>query len=42
MNNLNARIGVEQMFYIDDNIDKHIENGLYYDDQIDNPNVELL
>ena len=42
MNNLNARIGIEQMFYIDDNIDKHIENGLYYDDHIDNPNVELL
>lgn len=42
MNNLNARIGIEQMLYIDINIDKHIENGKYYDEHIDNPNVQLL
>ena len=42
MNNVNACIGIEQMKYIDKLIDKHIENGLYYDKHINNPNVELL
>jgi|TARA_B100002019_G_C21248703_1_gene589847 dTDP-4-amino-4,6-dideoxygalactose transaminase len=42
MNNINARIGIEQMKYIDDVIDRHIDNALYYDEHISNPKVEIL
>lgn len=42
MNNVNAVIGLEQLKYIDGLIDEHIQNGLYYDKNIDNPNIEKL
>jgi len=42
MNNMNAVIGLEQLKYIDDIIDKHIENGNYYDKFINNPKIEKL
>lgn len=42
MNNINASIGIEQMKYIDDIIDKHIEHSLYYDEHIDNPRIKSM
>lgn len=42
MNNVNAAIGLEQMKYIDSLIDKHIDNGKFYDKYIDNPKIEKL
>ena len=42
MNNLNASIGLEQLKYIDSIITRHVNNGKYYDENIDNPNIELL
>ena len=42
MNNMNAIIGIEQMKYIDNLIDRHIENGLFYDEHINNPLIETL
>jgi len=42
MNNINACIGIEQMKYIDGLIDKHIANGKYYDENINNPNIKTL
>jgi perosamine synthetase len=42
MNNINASIGIEQMKYIDSLIDRHIENGKYYDQNIKNAKVSVL
>lgn len=42
MNNINAAIGIEQMTDIDFVISKHKENGLFYDNHINNPRVKLL
>jgi len=41
MNNINAAIGIEQLKYIDGLIDKHIDNGKYYDGNINNPLIEI-
>lgn len=42
MNNVNAAIGLEQMKYVTDNIAKHIENGRYYDEHIENSKIITL
>lgn len=42
MNNINAAIGLEQLKYIDGLIDKHISNGKYYDENIDNPKIKVI
>jgi dTDP-4-amino-4,6-dideoxygalactose transaminase len=42
MNNLNAAIGLEQLKYIDDLINKHIENGIYYNQNINNPKIQKI
>lgn len=42
MNNINAVIGIEQMKYIDNIIEKHISNGQFYDEHITNPKVTKL
>jgi dTDP-4-amino-4,6-dideoxygalactose transaminase len=42
MNNINAAIGIEQLKYIDNLIDKHIDNAKYYDENISNSNIKLL
>tara|TARA_R110002020_G_scaffold417397_1_gene626520 strand:- start:46 stop:1143 length:1098 start_codon:yes stop_codon:yes gene_type:complete len=42
MNNLNAAIGIEQMKSIDFIIGSHIENGKYYDKNINNEKVKKL
>ena len=42
MNNVNAAIGLEQLKYIDTLIGKHINNGVSYDEKLDNKNIEKL
>lgn len=42
MNNTNAVIGIEQLKYIDNLIDMHIDNAKYYDENINNSKIELL
>ena len=42
MNNLNALIGLEQLTYIDDLIQRHKDNCKFYDETIDNKNVKLI
>ncbi|WCT13156.1 DegT/DnrJ/EryC1/StrS family aminotransferase [Mucilaginibacter jinjuensis] len=43
MNNVNATVGLVQLKYIQDVIDKHIANGLYFDKELANTaGVELL
>jgi len=43
MNNVNAAIGLVQMNYIDGIIDAHIDNGKYFDKELQNiPGLELL
>ncbi len=42
MNNVNAAIGLRQLEYIDALVDRHIENGKYYDAHISNPAVKTL
>lgn len=42
MNNLNAAIGIEQMKDIDRIIQKHQDNGRYYDENIHNPLITKL
>jgi dTDP-4-amino-4,6-dideoxygalactose transaminase len=43
MNNVNAIIGIVQMKYLRNNIDRHISNGKYFDAELQGiPGVELL
>ncbi|MGS0692285.1 DegT/DnrJ/EryC1/StrS family aminotransferase [Shewanella sp. 30m-9] len=43
MNNVNATVGLVQLKYISDIIDKYIDNGKFYDDALKNiPDLELL
>jgi len=42
MNNINARIGLLQLPYLDSLIDKHIENSLILDSSIDNNKIKTL
>ena len=42
MNNLNAAIGLEQLKYIDQIIDKHIENALFFDKHLKNSHITML
>lgn len=43
MNNVNAAIGIENLKYVDELIDAHVRNGLYYDQVISNsPKIGLL
>ena len=41
MNNVNAAIGIENLKYIDNVIDGHVNNGKYFDENITNPNVTV-
>ncbi|RYE58224.1 MAG: aminotransferase class V-fold PLP-dependent enzyme [Sphingobacteriales bacterium] len=43
MNNVNATVGLVQMEYLKMNIEKHISNGQYFDDNLANvPGIEVL
>ena len=42
MNNLNAAIGLEQMKSVDFIINSHVNNGKFYDEKIDNHQVQKL
>jgi perosamine synthetase len=42
MNNINAVIGLEQMKYIDNIVEKHISNGQFYDKYIINPRLKKI
>lgn len=42
MNNVNAKIGLEQMKFLEDNIEKHYQNGKFYDENLQNPLVKPL
>lgn len=42
MNNVNAAIGLEQLKYVDDVVNKHIENAKYYYDNLNNQHVVPL
>lgn len=43
MNNVNATIGLVQLKFINENVDKYIENGKYFDKKLKNiPNLETL
>lgn len=42
MNNINARIGLEQLKYVDGILASHQRNGLRYEREIDNPRITKL
>ena len=42
MNNINAVVGLEQMKYVDANIEKHIDNGTFFDQNITNKKIRKL
>ncbi|MHA2218666.1 MAG: DegT/DnrJ/EryC1/StrS family aminotransferase, partial [Candidatus Hodarchaeales archaeon] len=42
MNNINASIGLEQMKHIDEIINKHKKNSLFFDEHINNNKIEKL
>jgi len=41
MNDINAAIGIENLKIVDDNIDKHFDNALYYNEQFEYGVTEL-
>lgn len=41
MNNINAAIGLENLKYIDQVIDGHVDNGKFFDQNINNPLVKI-